>query len=599
MDVDEQKALDEEAIAEEEFIADVEETMKKNPLVYDGETIGKQDDESPAQEEGDVLAGAVGTGSLTPKDGPFNNEKALRSESVNNDENPFGAEASSGGSFGGPDAAPLSDATETIAPATATQEGASEAMNNNTTETGAASVAAAAPASEPTVADLTNNGTAAAPVAQANSVAPAEAKPKKKKTGLIIGIIVGILVVAAVVAGIIFYNVHESKDRILGDAISSVLLTKASADATNSGAFVGPRQLDGTITMTPEEKSSDSSSSLDLSYKSIVINFKSDENGADFSGTGTFTINLTDSNSISFDLAGAYISGDGLFLKFDKLESAVDKMDFAALFSSTGESMDEMKPYIALIKETLKGTVKEIDGKWYKINAETFSDLEEGKKTYNCLSEAYEKFSGNETRKKIYDIYTEHPFVELDDENTEDGGDGITFYPVKIDKDEQKKFNDGVSGLDAVKKLETCTNSKNKSSNSSKSDDDSKDSFNVKLGIKGWTHELRAAKGNATYDGGKLDFNVKISYENKSVVSPASDAKNLKDVGEDIVNAGMKALKENYPKFAEEMCEQEYGSNKQYVKLCREQLEEQMDEMLEQMVEGFSGSVMGSTIKLN
>ena len=36
MDIDEQEnTLDEEAVAEEEFIADPEETIKDNPLVYD------------------------------------------------------------------------------------------------------------------------------------------------------------------------------------------------------------------------------------------------------------------------------------------------------------------------------------------------------------------------------------------------------------------------------------------------------------------------------------------------------------------------------------------------------------------------------------
>ena len=97
---DDKKVFDEEAIAEEEFVADLEDTIE-NPLVYDGDKITVQNKvESKPTEQKEELTGAIGTGDLTPEIEPFNNEDALRSENVNNDGNPFGTDSTSEKAFG-------------------------------------------------------------------------------------------------------------------------------------------------------------------------------------------------------------------------------------------------------------------------------------------------------------------------------------------------------------------------------------------------------------------------------------------------------------------------------------------------------------------
>ena len=158
MDTDDKKVLDEEAIAEEEFVADLEDTIE-NPLVYDGGKITVQEKIEPEPtEQKEELVGAIGTGDLTPEKEPFNNEDALRSENVNNDENPFGADSTSEKVFGGPDTAPLDNASETIAPSgDATFGAANGGAENTPVVTDFSASESVATSSEPTIEQLAND----------------------------------------------------------------------------------------------------------------------------------------------------------------------------------------------------------------------------------------------------------------------------------------------------------------------------------------------------------------------------------------------------------------------------------------------------------
>ena len=586
MDIDNQEGiLDEEAIAEEEFIADPEETIKDNPLVYDGEKVEEVQGEIEVAEDAGALTGAIGTGNLTLGGGPFNNEEALRSESVRNDENPFEENPSSEGSFGGPDAAPLSDATETIEPAEAKQDGAFGATDFSAE----AGVATATEAAEPTIADLAKEAattpaqtplTADTPVATTAPTAAEAAKPKKKKTGLIIGIIVVvILLLGAAIGGIIFYNTHEAKERVLADAMTGIW----SADA---------RQFDGTVSIEPKKADT-------YGFKNMKLSFKSDNKAANFSGSGSLTVNLSGDNSLSVDLAGAYISSDGIFFKIDKLEEAVNDFDLSALFGDSAASDKEMvEMYVDLFKDTIKGIAKEVDGTWYKIDASTFGSDKNSKKTYDCVTEALDSISSSETKSKITDIYKAHPFVEFEEGKDSESADGLTYYYVKTNEEEYKSFGNDVSELDATKKLESCFDDSSSSSDTKKKKE-TKVEASVKFGIKGWTHELLAAKGNATSsDGTKLDFDIKIGYEDKSISAPTGDATNVADAAEKLVESATDSLKKSFPKFAKKMCEKEYAGNQQLVNLCIQEFEKQMDSFIKETMGGIGGGIVTTSTLL-
>ena len=225
LDADEENKIDEEAIAEEEFVADLEDTIE-NPLVFDGDkiTVENKKNESASKPEREELPGAVGSGDLIPEEKPFNNEEALRSENVNNDQNPFSPDSPSEKGFGGPNVAPLEDAAETIAPAAAaaeaetvadapaanpfagpaTEESDATQGDNNTNSTENSTNAGVFASTEPAATTAATSGTAeSTPTVQ--DLANGANKPKKKKTGLIIGIVLAILLLGLIGGGIAFY----------------------------------------------------------------------------------------------------------------------------------------------------------------------------------------------------------------------------------------------------------------------------------------------------------------------------------------------------------------------------------------------------------
>ena len=596
MDADNKTVIDEEAIAEEEFVADLEDTIE-NPLVYDGEKITVQ--EKPEQlivEEKEELTGAIGTGDLTPEGEPFNNEEALRSESVNNDENPFGVDSGSEKAFGGPETAPLDNATETIVPSAAPEAGSGDSFGVADTGAGTPGVtdfsasgpSAMASTSEPTIEQLVNAAAGApqtteepvnqTPVAATTAPAATNEPKKKSKKGLIIGIVVAVLLLAAIIGGVVFYILHESKDRVLADAISGIWSSEA-------------RQFDGKITMTPSDEAKSAS------MKSVTVNFKGDSKAANFSGSGDLSIEFKEGDPLNIGLSGAYISGDGIFVKIDKLEEAIKKINLGAAIGMDGD--DDTADYVKLVEKVLAAVAKKIDGTWYKINADTFGSDEKIKESYQCMTKAIEEMSSKEVKDKIADIYKAHPFIEFADKDNE-SADGLTYYYVKVNEDESKAFGTDVKELNVFKDLQACSSSNGDMAPSGSGTAEKKEEkaeADIKLGIKGWSHELKAIKGTVSYDDTKLEMDVKMSYDNKDVTAPAGDATNIADAGADLLNAAADAYKEGYTEIAKKYCKSATTNDRDY-KSCYNMMEKQLDRSLQSLLGDLGGNIINTSALL-
>ena len=504
MDIDEQESvLDEEAVAEEEFIADPEETIKDNPLVYDDKNKENNDSAATNQKQ-EALVGAIGTGDLTFGGGPFNNEDlpmfftrvprsfrpSIRTFAIRRHRPCQYLQClvpvvliEDRGDVVHCAVQPDPHLCGYVLPMANSESASTTNFAQGTGE--------AAPVSA--------DSSAAAPVVTAApATAEQAAKPKKKKTGLIIGIIVIVLLLGLGIGGIVFYVLHESKERVLSDAMTSVL----SADA---------RQFDGSVTLTAKNKKK-------AGFENVKLNFKSDSKGANFSGSGNLEIKVSDDMSFSIDVAGAYISKDGIFVKLDKLAEAIDGADLEAMFGGSASGDEESKMISDLLKDTLKGAVKAIDGKWYKIDGDTFKSNNKVKEEYDCITSALDEASSKEVKDKILDIYKEHSFVEADDKKDTESADGLTYYYVKSNSDEYKAFSKEVSKLEVTKKLESCMDSGSveKDDDDDEEDEDEEKSegeFDLKFGIKGWSHELRSVKGTAATDGEdgySMDLDVKM-----------------------------------------------------------------------------------------
>jgi len=625
MDADDNKIIDDEAIAEEEFVADLEDTIE-NPLVYDGEKITVQNGPKE-EEEVEGLPGAIGTGGLVADPEPFNNENALRSESVNNDGNMFGADPNSEKSFRGPDTAPLDNASETMAPVSDSLGGgmggdmntpgaaAPSAMDVVNTPANAAAEgsglgtvagqANGAPAATPFGAAGSTDGTANATfgagvtpatdasgmpttaAAGASATNPADTPKKKKKTGLIIGIILILLLIAAVVGGVVFYNIHESKEKKLSDAVSGFY----SANA---------RQLDGKVTLTFTSYEQDGAIvEPPDNIKDLTVDFKVDNGAADFSGSGHVALNMTDGKSYSIAIGGAYISNDGIYVMIDNIGETVKNLDIKTVMGDDAESFDDEE--LALIEDVMLGTIGDvasvIDGKWYKINADTFGSDEKMKDSYECITKAIGDFSSDTVKKKIADIYAAHPFIVFDDKESEKA-DGLTYFYVKADEEEGKAFEKDIEELNEYKNLKACVNksgsslsrSENNAYNMASSDTSVDESVelelpdvavekiesNIKLGITDWTHELRSVKGDIESSLTRADFDMKISYEKKNVAAPVSDASDITKAYDDVMEVVQKSFRSRYLKYGKKVCE-ENTKNKAEYNECYKEVEETVD----------------------
>ena len=158
----------------------------------------------------------------------------------------------------------------------------------------------------------------------------------------------------------------------------------------------------------------------------------------------------------------------------------------------------------------------------------------------------------------------------------------MKFIEVKINTEKQKAFVKDVMALQAVKDFNTCS-----SSFQIKEDSDDADSLKdatVKLGIKGFSHELMKVEISAKNEKEKSESSAKldIGYDKASIDVP-SDVKTLKDVNETFKKNAREKIKTTAKEYVETMCKSHYTGA--YVQTCikagTESVEEEMDEMLE------------------
>ena len=194
---------DEEAKAEEAFINDPEDHVE-NPLVPEEEESAEiEPTEVP---DADLPEGAAGSGNL---------ETVVPDEPVNNES--------------------LTTTEDQVMPEEQPAEAAAPAVEP---------VAEPAPAAEPTPAPAAEP--AAAPVA--DTPAAADAPKKKGGAGKIIAlIIVLLLVIGGIVGAILFFNWHESPEKVQADALTKLFGVTLDSDEVKSIENGGATQISGKI----------------------------------------------------------------------------------------------------------------------------------------------------------------------------------------------------------------------------------------------------------------------------------------------------------------------------------------------------------------
>ena len=559
MTPDEWRRMREEAQAEEEFIADREDTVK--PLVF-GKKSGDADenDNEPGAHLDDAPDGVMlGSGDLeVDRIGePISNEEELRKESVNEDNNPI-----------------TSDAPEVAESATSDPLNSTESVEAAPAAT-EPEVVAAPSADVPAVTDTPTpipGGMPTTPVStDAPVVAAAGDKPKKKKTGLIIGLaILLVLVIGGVVGGLCFMNWHESPEKQVNDAVSNVLSAK-TLGATKTAAIEAGKIPYIKMSMTGQM----------LPGKDITL-------------SGEIAIK----------------GEDTLYMKFDGLKDLAGGLMSALGGSSSGSSSEATQKLINAI-------IKPIDSQWIAMTV----DDAESKQAMSCLSTSLEKISADSFRKLVKDAFDKYPFIKYKKDSKVEERNGVKYYEVEIDKDLAKKFSDEIEATEEYKALNSCMNStgmggmikgttKTNAKLSKVVDEDGSEDIKdngttvVKLGISSWDHELQAIEAiNTAADGSKSVLNLTFK------VIPESDvasAKSVEDISKDIETS----LKDFMTEYAEtasvEYCDQveeNYGKDLFYQMFkskddCVNQVKEEFNKQMGDMdVSDIFGGLTGGAVQ--
>ena len=580
---EEWKQIQEEAQAEEEFIADREDTVK--PLVFtkkDGTAI-----DEPKTRSIDASDGVLGSGELETEFGePINNEHELRKESMEEDKNLISntddaaesvadVPAEDSGIGNEVAAEPVSaDAPVDAAPTSEPEAEPAPAAENPNDPSVVAAPSADVPAATDTPTPIPG-GMPMSPVSADASVAATGAEPKKKKkTGLIIGLVVFfLLIIGGGIAAFLLYNAHEAPEQQVKDAISNVLNAK-TLGATKVAAIES-----GKLPYIKMSVSSESAEGVSMS--------------AEFALKGN---------------SAYYIKAGGL--------SELGKNLAGQLGSSGNEETGEF------VSKLVDSIIKPIDNTWIVLSI----DDAEGKAAARCIQESIDGISSESFRKKMSDNFDKYPFIAYKKDSKIENRDGINYYEVEIDEDLQKKFSEAMEDAEELKSFESCMEKNGiggstvkktaaRLSATKEEDEDimgyddagehdsgfsigtyAKDKDTViKLGITSWSHELQAIEMVSTDKEGKKDtanFTFKTIDE-----GDVKDAKTVEQLIEELSGAVKNAITEYAETYAVKYCkeaERDYGEEFKEYFGTQSECVGYMKDQVNSMMEGFDvSSLMG------
>ncbi len=360
---------------------------------------------------------------------------------------------------------------------------------------------------------------------------------KKGGAGKIIALIVILLLlIGGGIAAFLIYRAHESDERVMADALKSILERDAMSATT-------------TVTITGEEGE----------YKGAKLTLNLDS-VSDSEGQGSFVID-------------AKLEGTGEIPNLNaKLEAVEGKealyvkvADYGNIAQKIGElSGGEETEYM------LSAMFNEIGNSWYEIPysklGKQYSDM------MDCVREVSKDLKSGAYTKEIGETFAEYRFLSFD--GKPEKVDGYKLYKVKADEELASKFLEELENTEFYKNFSKCSDSSstmtsgngagnifkgllgNGSNSASKTADDLLDDPNnliydgsddyyddwtdepegiavefepdVYFGITGWSHKLVAIKMTGEDDG--IALNIETKIDDGGSVNIPSDTKSLDDL---------------------------------------------------------------------
>lgn len=522
MSPEERRIINEEAKAEEEFIADQEDSI--NPMFFEKTEEEKKAENQPSAAAEQQLDGAFGSGGLVEEEleGPVSNEEELRKEGADIDYTPI-------------DITPAIEPAEEIEqiadqpiadpnPVPAPEAKAPE-VTDVATPTG--EVVSVSPKPIPAGMPVSS-----APAAESKNDIDAKktTKPKKKKTGLVIAIIAVLLLVAGGGLGFYAYNQHEAPEKIVNDAVDSLLDSAVLGVTANSLTPTSGKHPMINATVRDSKYSAGESVRVSVAFKDSAI----------------------------------------IYLKLSNLKLVLDKVK-----DEEQKDTDTKKTW-PLRSDIYNEVFNGIEGKWVSLSTADLDSEKEDEKKYKCIIESLDTFISSSFKKKAAGIYRSNGFLAYDEGSSIDEEDGIKQYPVEFLDDNLENYFTAIRETDEYSKFEACFVASGEDNDSEEAEKKEKKEsakksvkYSAKFGISGWSHELQSmnvVKKTITKDkNGETTGEVNTLVKYDSVANgEIENAKKLKDVLDE-VKKNLETAKDSYVKnTSSETCEKIKNSLAQY-----------------------------------
>ncbi|MDR1300344.1 MAG: hypothetical protein LBK50_01405 [Candidatus Nomurabacteria bacterium] len=325
-----------------------------------------------------------------------------------------------------------------------------------------------------------------------------DSAPKPKSNKKLIGLIIaGVVALVLIVAAVWYFAFYQNKDRIVTDAIASVI----------SAQTLG---LGGDLTIESDN------------FK-MTMKFDSASDGANSQAKVDVNI-VSDTSSLNVDLGltGEVIvaeSGD-MYLKINGLREMVSSAFGSVNMATLGADFDQI--------------ISEIDDQWLLITSDDINSLAStgGIQLPEQCSDLADRYGNDKTvRDELIKVYKAHRFVTVGDKVGDESGS--VGYKVSFDREIAKEFADAMKDTTIFTELSDCGYGlDNYFSNSYGANNDDTDADvipEIEIWAKKFGHQLTAFRFSAKQDdfSGVLNINSGIDVA-VDVVIPT----NAKPIGE-------------------------------------------------------------------
>ncbi|MBQ1372672.1 hypothetical protein IIY67_00420 [Candidatus Saccharibacteria bacterium] len=584
--------MDEEARAEEAFVNDAEDKVF-NPII---DAATDKAEEKTVLEAADMaIPGAVGSGDLetvVPNE-PVNNEASLKNEkSIEGEKITVRKEQKM-------------KPEESVAPATPVQPVAEEAGAQ--------------------MDDLLK-GADEQPTVNENANALVDAKkPAKKKTGMIVGIVLALLLlIGGGIGAVLFFNWHESKDKVAADAFGKLLSVKLEdGKYVSVDDGVGVSKVNGEIVVQNKNVEEYDEELENIELSKITLSVDSQSEAVKGIGKMNVAVVTNDDKEFKFSAEAMYAGDAKLFVKFADLADIKDKVLELVVAEDEDLTETEKSAVTEFYESAIGNIVTAIDGQWAEVSDESLEALLGDKydNQFSCIMNAYEKASEG-SKEQVMSAYKDNAFLSLSDAVKDlDGAEsGLTYYQVEVDKEKAKAFAEAIEDIDAAEEITQCINGVEEELESETAlneldsesalveegadaeeyfeeedldaAEDVTDKVKVYVGIKAWSHEIKNVLVRGDDEDMALNGDFDLDYGTVTVSAPEG-AKSLKEFGEGIFDGFKTAAVEHKDGYALQSCSS-YKAYASYYENCLTEQRAAVDELNNITFDDFLKEMLGS-----